>query len=974
MTNYRANEDNPVNILYFSVARKAKRQLKIFRMVQQARLLYFIILVTWSLNISASLNGSQVPLLREDLTKTPLSLKTDTLKSYLTKGIFDPNTRRCYSDIIRIIRSGSETSMIDISYACYYAAAYNQNQHVFKIDSAISLYKMCLSIRDEIQLKDETYSKACSNLGLVYNIKGDPMNGLFYAEEGIMVRQKIFGSRAEQLLSPMLNLTALYITAGFYEQAIDSSLAGIDIINRYRLQNSINNVSFYANAGIASSYTKNYSNSVNYLRVAYNSYLANGINDPVLLLTVINGLAVGYSYLEENEISREYFEKGVALINQFQLPVSQAAVSLVSNYGYFLVRINDLSNAEKNLKLACSLAEEAYGIKSNYYMAELENLAYFYSTMKGDLEAGLELYRSFEEYIAANPWNGSFRNTSYYGYAKSLLLNGQLDESLALTEKILGDIENVNDIQLMSAYLLKGDVLNELFSESNSLDFLEKSLEADIKAGEIFDRIKNEISNEESQIKVGGKYGNVYGDVIATLRRLYDVTGDEKYSRQSFAYAEKSKASSLLASTRQSRAMRFHIPDELANAEIRLEKEIRATSEKIYNERSTLGPDTALIANYEAMKLKAVIRSDSLKRVFARYYPKYNSLKSNTAGSSIEDIRKKLGRNTNLIEYYVSDSVMQIYVLNRSTFRMVSVPYGEKLSNTIRNFRDIIINPAIEGGSRQQYCDYTKSANEIYNSLFSPVEKYLTSDRLVIAPHDILSYIPFEALLTREVKDTSLNYRELPYMVNSYDIVYTYSGTLFAETEPSSRSFMNPALTFAPEYRGDIPLDSIMVSRQTGNGMLENISGAREEAIYINGLVGGKLFLDSDATETRFKEWAGEGRIIHLAMHTFLNDPDPMYSRMVFDLEDDGPNDGKLNTYEIYNIPVNAKMIVLSSCNTGSGRLESGEGVMSLARGFFYSGAPTVVMSLWEVDDISGSEIIKKFYKNIKRGSSKSNA
>jgi CHAT domain-containing protein len=64
----------------------------------------------------------------------------------------------------------------------------------------------------------------------------------------------------------------------------------------------------------------------------------------------------------------------------------------------------------------------------------------------------------------------------------------------------------------------------------------------------------------------------------------------------------------------------------------------------------------------------------------------------------------------------------------------------------------------------------------------------------------------------------------------------------------------------------------------------------------------------------------------------------------------------------------------LSSCNTGTGLLSSGEGILSLARGFIYSGSRSVVMSMWEIEDKSGTEIVKKFYKNLKMGYSKSKA
>jgi CHAT domain-containing protein len=76
--------------------------------------------------------------------------------------------------------------------------------------------------------------------------------------------------------------------------------------------------------------------------------------------------------------------------------------------------------------------------------------------------------------------------------------------------------------------------------------------------------------------------------------------------------------------------------------------------------------------------------------------------------------------------------------------------------------------------------------------------------------------------------------------------------------------------------------------------------------------------------------------------------------------------------YEIYGIPLRAKMVVLSSCNTGTGVLFSGEGILSLARGFIFSGSQSVVMSMWEIEDKSGTEVVEMFYKNLMKGYTKS--
>jgi CHAT domain-containing protein len=96
-----------------------------------------------------------------------------------------------------------------------------------------------------------------------------------------------------------------------------------------------------------------------------------------------------------------------------------------------------------------------------------------------------------------------------------------------------------------------------------------------------------------------------------------------------------------------------------------------------------------------------------------------------------------------------------------------------------------------------------------------------------------------------------------------------------------------------------------------------------------------------------------------------------LYSTLVFSPNNEGGEDGFLKISEIYNLELNASMVVLSACNTGYGQLKRGEGIMSLARAFFYAGVPNVVMTLWQVEDKSGGRIMTDFYQNLARGTAK---
>ncbi len=124
-----------------------------------------------------------------------------------------------------------------------------------------------------------------------------------------------------------------------------------------------------------------------------------------------------------------------------------------------------------------------------------------------------------------------------------------------------------------------------------------------------------------------------------------------------------------------------------------------------------------------------------------------------------------------------------------------------------------------------------------------------------------------------------------------------------------------------------------------------------------------------------FKEAADSYKIIHIASHSIANERDPMYSKIAFASNpQDTLNDGYLQIFELYNIKLNADMAVLSACDTGYGKVQKGEGVMSLGNGFAYAGVPSIVMSHWQVDDKSTYILMNSFYKYLSEGMNKSEA
>lgn len=152
---------------------------------------------------------------------------------------------------------------------------------------------------------------------------------------------------------------------------------------------------------------------------------------------------------------------------------------------------------------------------------------------------------------------------------------------------------------------------------------------------------------------------------------------------------------------------------------------------------------------------------------------------------------------------------------------------------------------------------------------------------------------------------------------------------------------------------------------------LRDLPWAEKELQSIASVVKSELYLRGDATEAAFKKNAGRFGIIHLAQHVILDDKEPLYSKFIFSDSPGSGEDGYLHLYELYNLRLRANMVVLSACQTGIGKNIKGEGMMSLARGFTYSGCPSVVMSLWSIDDKATSVIITDFYRKLAQGKTK---
>jgi CHAT domain-containing protein len=263
----------------------------------------------------------------------------------------------------------------------------------------------------------------------------------------------------------------------------------------------------------------------------------------------------------------------------------------------------------------------------------------------------------------------------------------------------------------------------------------------------------------------------------------------------------------------------------------------------------------------------------------------------------------------------------------------------------------------------------------------------------VLVPDGSLCYLPFEALLESAPAQAEarkpIQLVNLPYLVRSYDVSYSYSASFYANCVERSRG-----MTATGDFSGFAPVfaDSSSSSLLASNWLAHQSDPAAFRSIAVDGKVFSELkyseeevesisgdfrqnglpvseFLRGRATEEAFKQLGGRSKFVHIATHGLMNEEHPRLSGLLFSpAGDSGQEDGILYAGETYNLKLDADLLVLSSCQSGVGKMVRGEGVMSITRGFFYAGARNIVVSLWRVYDKQTAQLMKEFYKNILDG------
>ncbi|MFC2126381.1 CHAT domain-containing protein, partial [Bacteroidota bacterium] len=523
------------------------------------------------------------------------------------------------------------------------------------------------------------------------------------------------------------------------------------------------------------------------------------------------------------------------------------------------------------------------------------------------------------------------------------------------------------------------DALTGINNEYLHLDKLEKNMGSISDYDQLIDIMIQGYINEDDQFALAHrtKYHRLIAvDQILGNRRRYTARTSETRIDQldeAFYYIEKTKALVLMSSMSESEAIiNTQIPAELVQQEQELQHKIRISNRDIVITNSQESKN-------ELRRLKSELRD--LKNQLAKTYPRYNKSRYSLDIAGLSEIKETLDDKTALISYSTSPDNMIIFIITSSKieYKVINLT-DDEIIKQVKAFRNSILYRSDEA--------LVVSGKELFDKLIPKLNKEI--DKLIIIPDGELATIPFEALLSEKVPKRELGtYVNYPFMILNYQISYAFSGTLYLQNQKGEQySESNKFLGFAPVFSDGseegIVRNSTLDAMQSSGELDENRTrGVLRNGKYINPIpstetevnnlydlfdqkgFSAKVFTHDRASESTLKtEDLNQYKFIHFATHGMVNEKHPELSGLLFAQTTDQDDDGMLYSGEIYNLDINADLVSLSACETGLGKVVTGEGVVGLSRAFTYAGTKNLLVSYWKVSDESTSILMQDFYRN----------
>jgi len=508
----------------------------------------------------------------------------------------------------------------------------------------------------------------------------------------------------------------------------------------------------------------------------------------------------------------------------------------------------------------------------------------------------------------------------------------------------------------------------------------EEALQYYKSAIEILEETRGTIGIEELKSSFVEFKIDVYEEAIRLLYELHSEYPEKGYDRLAFLYSESSKSRSfldyLLESSRKTKGERDTSRREYEKLARKISSiQFKLLSESISREKRKKWEEELRECKETLRRLKVGKNGRTLKWVIS--YPL-------TLQKIVENL---IDEKTVLLEFFLGHERAFLWVISSGGLKFLDLGDTRDIETKLAFFRNFIRD-------RENNEDALHLSHHLFEDLIAPVFNEINdAENLIIVPDGQLFYLPFEALVTRFTREPqgsrTIPLDTIPFLIRIVPVTYAPSASILInlaryhkEREPAPFdliAFGDPVTgSECKTHRKREGLKVQMEAEALYPPYFERLMYSGIEAYSISRIFpGGKtrLLLREEAKEEEVKKpEISQYKILHFAAHGILNEVEPSGSGILLTQDEEPTEDGFLGLREVLELNLNSELVVLSACRTGLGRYVRGEGILGLSRAFMYAGAPSVVVSLWEVDDRSTSLLMQEFYKNLQKGESKSRA
>ncbi len=662
-----------------------------------------------------------------------------------------------------------------------------------------------------------------------------------------------------------------------------------------------------------------YLKALDYLHESLN--LAKEIGDRSREASSVNNAAAVYAMAGDHEKALEYFRTNLRLARDSG--DIRAELIALGNVGSVHKEARRYESALAHYREALMLARE-YGFRTEQCVT-LANMAEAFQG-RGDLAEALRYYNA--EAIA------------YYNRA------------LSIGERT-GEVQAVWEAQagLGSTYKMQGEAAKAIAHYAEAIA--------------LYDEVREGLAIES----LGSSF---LEDKYEAYPAIVQLLAAEGAFKEAFAFTEKFKAKGFLDILARGQTLfETHLPEDLRLELEAVRAELSENHAELSRMRSRILGNVATAVTLEeritALELRKSLLLDRVREENGEFYEMALSEPLDVA--SVQS--RVLEPDQVLVEYLIGEESLSVFVVSRDELHYREVPVGrQELRRRLAKLSPLFeVDGALDAKSSGQVfrvfnpelADFSlPPARALYQTLLEPVEAWLPeSAELIIVPDDFLFYLPFEVLVI-ESRDAEHRYdfSAATFLVERYAVSYSASASVLDPTLKRPRESRKGVIAFGnPSFPDTMDRTPRLPNSEAE---VEAIQAAFEG--FEN-----SVFTGDAATETAFEQEAEQYGVLHFATHFWNDDRQPLYSRIAL-------ADGVLQTYEIFDAKLNAELAVLSACNTGLGNLRKGEGLIGISRAFLYAGVPSLVVSLWSVDDDATARIMEFFYRHLQAGSSKKQA